>query len=469
MLFKQNIKLIRNNSDLVGLQLKENHTYLFQCGKVYDDFHLDVNVKCKFGKYGNGPNPILNGSKFLTGSWINDSGNLWKISATNVKWVFINGRCAELAKIETTIASLPSTTTMTVATSIPESLAGAKLTPMKYPYRFERIYNIISVSSGLITTSGEILATLNYPVIIYDHINLLLSEGQWYFDSVNNELWIYSTTDPNDINITYTDIDYGFEFRGGINGIEINNLEFSNYYKSAIKAYSNDNIKITNCNFHDIRVFAIFNYGNSSNWNICDNIFNDIETTAMGFYILSYSLISGNTGLNVGMGKNKPLLIDTEYINKSLGLFIADFVRMPDLTSNAFSKNDIPKGLQIINNEFLNAAYDTIHLHGSDHIITDNIIKDALIYFADGGSIHIFGYFRVYPNFEANNNIIKRNTITMVLSSANVKHAVYLDLNTTNSVVSENIFYKLANVSPVFDFSGMTNNIIADNVEHNVF
>jgi hypothetical protein len=57
----------------------------------------------------------------------------------------------------------------------------------------------------------------------------------------------------------------------------------------------------------------------------------------------------------------------------------------------------------------------------------------------------------------------------MVLSSANVKHAVYLDLNTTNSVVSENIFYKLANVCPVFDFSGMTNNIIADNVEHNVF
>lgn len=448
--FNKNKVLINNQSDLIGLTIESNHTYSFMRGKVFKEVNIPVPVNnVKFIAHGQGNAPILSGAKDLTGSWTNVSGNLWKISATNVKWMFINGIEAELANMLSYVATLPTASSMTIEDSYPSDLVGAGITMRPDVWRWSINCTITDSSGGILTMAPNHIAEIGCLVMIYNHKNLLLKEKQWYFDSILNELWIYTIENPNDFYITYTQIDNCFEVNECEN-VLIEGLEIKNYYNAGVKANHVDNLQILNNTFRNIRYYGIYStdasFYNKFNHNSFYNMSTGIVVTG-----LKISEIKYNYGRYFGFEKTKPIFKDYPEIRHQVGCFIDFNLDYSNYVFNPLNNRNV----KVIGNDGRYCAYCAMRIEGDNHYIADNVVADFCTFFEDGGGIYTFGYYAVTPNGTCEKPIIRNNTIYVVNNSVWV-FSIYTDLGTRNALVENNTIYKGSSKSTLYDHSGST-------------
>jgi hypothetical protein len=463
-------KRISNQTDFDNLVIEPNDKIYFKKGQTFinNGLSLDQN-NVSIGSFGTGNKPIITGSKSLPNVWTNDSGNLWKTTLDDsLKWVFLDGACAELAQIETTIATTPTADTLTVADSLPSGIAGAEIMMMKFIFRFEYQGTIQSYTGGTITTSTNHSGAPQYvgysdKCIIYNHKDLLLSENQWYYDDVLNELWVYSTTDPNSKNFTYTTTNHGITVSG--NNVAIRDIELNNYYRSAVYGDTVDNLLINLCDIKDIRTDGIHVTGLCNNSNIIENDFQDIGNNGVVLNGWQNSNINNNTGRRFGQQANVPIYWNYTEVYKTGGCFVA-------MCANNFTADPLTLSDTIIldGNVTTDHAYMGMLGVGDNLIMRNNDCRTAFTYFKDGGVFYIWGNYSTYAGVTCNNGLIEDNISRSIIDDgtpfgSNHNHGIYIDNGVTNALIQNNTIYKENSGNGTHDNSGEVNNTFTNNTE----
>lgn len=430
-------KYISTQSQFDALSINSGDNIYFQKGNSFLNNGLNVPSDVTFGSFGSGNKPIIHGKNSLSNLWINNNGNLWKNSLNdNVKWVFINGECAEIAQIETTLATKPAVNKFTVSDTIPSDLVGAKCQLMRFNFRFEDQRIIIDSTGGILTVNENLSFSVNnMPVIIYDHKNLLTSENQWYYDDILNELWIYSTTDPNLKDITYGVADYGFNLQG--NNITFDGIELGQYYLSGIYGDTIDNFTFKNSTIKNIRNDGIHLTGICDNVIIDDNLFEDCGNNGIVFNGWTNSFIRRNTGNRFGQQANVPMFWNYPEVYKTGGCFVAS-------CANNFTVDTLHKPDNILydGNILTDHAYMGILHVGNDSTMRNNNVSNVCSFFKDGGALYTWGNYYSYPGVTTDNCLIEDNTCNIQNNENNIIVAIYTDDGTTNTLVQNNVAYK---------------------------
>lgn len=180
---------------------------------VVSGLDADVSERIYWGSYGIGLDPVVSASIDPSGSWVNESGNLWSYSNAgfvDVKSFVIDGsnkaygRWPKRSTAEYyTIESNSGNTSITDSVNLPgaPNFVGGELASKKRKWTIDR--NIITAqNSTTLTVSGsDVSYKSGNGYFVQNHINCVTEDEDWCFDSVQNKVFLYSTTDPNTLSI----------------------------------------------------------------------------------------------------------------------------------------------------------------------------------------------------------------------------------------------------------------------------
>lgn len=304
---------------------------------------------------------------------------------------------------------------------------------------------IASVSSDQINfqTPVALSALAQYGYFIYNNLNLLDVEKEWYYDSTNQKIYLKYTGDINALKTEVAIYTNGIEIQPNVSYVTIQNLAFEKQTNSGVNilAESNTSILIDNCSF-----FGQYNHGvnvKGISVEIKNSSFNKINGIAI--YVngkASDTEIHHNNFTNIG-----------EFRNYGIGTEINLSAIQCGYTSNAY----------IHHNNIDGAGYCGISIDGNNHIVERNIIKNVMLINNDGGAIK--SHSEVSKNNLIQNNFISTSDgNTEGTFKANfITPAIYFDFNVNNCIVKNNTIYNRTQKG-IFLNSGTNNNTITGNV-----
>jgi len=383
-------------------KLNAGDQVLFKCGSVFSG-EISIpstisgvkNNPIVFGSYGTGPKPIITGSVSIT-SWEEQAPNIWKapLNATSVNQVFENNK-------RLIIARTPNKGYYQITnTSSNNSFTDAKLAmPLNYWKNTNIVYKqnewlwvVADIDSStvdgfihfkLTNTLSDLVAGSGY--FIQNKIELLDTLNEWYFDSTNKELFLYSTTNPSSKNIRASVYNTGIKsvWPWIVKYITIQDIEFDEHNSDEIQLFGAEGFEVKRCN-----LFRAGQYGiriNSDYINFIRNSEisnNEIENSAMGgifTWNVAQSTIARNHVKNSGL-----------YPVKGGAMFW-----------NAC-------GLNLFNGDSLLISYNKVDSSGCTGIATEthhsliekNIVDYSMLLCSDGGAF--------YNNY-GTHNIIRNN------------------------------------------------------------
>ena len=455
-----------------------------------DEFYGTLNITNKNGiiitSYGSGK-AIITGGKIITG-WSNIGNNIWEASETSkVHQLFENGEVLSQARYPKIVndynpksnyfqvTSKSSNTVFKCSTLIGlPNIVGASVQIQSADWKFTSvIIKAFNSGTGQITLekapSHPIDEGDNFFVI--NHVNLLDANGEWYYDTGTNKLFIYSILTPK--NIVGNTLDgIGIEIEGS-DYITIQNISIKYYTEKGINAKSSGNLTVDNSEF-----LYCYDYGIrtklSPNATITNNFFKGGMRNAVTFNewdgttYPSSSIVSNNIIYEHGIVKQATAR--NFDISQTIGLHGS---------GDTMSYNDIQK-----------IGYNGVRIYGSNATIEYNFIKDFCLTSKDGGAIYSqassfagtkvdggiirnniiinrdFGYkwgaFGIYNDDRSKNIQVLNNTISDTYSG------IFLH-NTKNITIDGNNIYNTREVSLTFveDSRGgegeMVNNTITNN------
>jgi hypothetical protein len=218
-----------------------------------------------YDAYGTGANPIISGLKPLD-NWTNDGGNIWKTSLDSgkeLKQLIICGVVTECARFPKSNAANGGWLSYSKYQGVQGNASfnggnipagnwlGATIVIKKNLYVIDR-GNVLSISGSTITFNSPtgILGLDNYGYFFKNHINALTANGDWAYDNVNKVIRIYSTHNPNSLDIQVPGMDYIIAGLGKSN-ISFQNIDFMGANLDLIKFDSAcKNMRFENCNFN---------------------------------------------------------------------------------------------------------------------------------------------------------------------------------------------------------------------------
>lgn len=390
---------------LESSQIPYGSNIYFKRGDTFDN-QFDVGTSgLRFADYGSGALPIIDPSVDLSGaSWTNHSGNIYYTTLddtydTDLKWVWYNNKSAKIAETAwIPIVSRPSSTSLTaLATTLDaldgvESIIGSGIICKEWSFRpcYRRtVTNYVTGSpNGTITmnaapntdASG---AAAGMPFKLLNKVSYITEAGEWAFDTSTNRLYI-QTTGGSPGNVKITLLQYGIKLSSGVNNITVQNIRFQHQYLEGFYSANNDNIRVTGCQFYDIRTNGVSFIGNGDDISFTYNDLQRIDNNAVHVGGITKGLFTNNTIDSIGMG---PIGFPHYTYFRSIA---CGFHLRWDSTATVF----VPKDIIITDNDITNMGYAPAVIVGKPSNYTYNEFKRNICdtynrRWADGGGIYV--------------------------------------------------------------------------------
>lgn len=438
--------------------------------------------------YGSGAAPIISGMEAVTG-WTLHSGNIYKKNigtGFDPKRLTVGGTAQELAKSPNTGWALSdsvaannttgSVTDTTISSHATNALSGAELVIRTSPWSWHGKLNIVSNSGTTLTynnTTGSApyvvfgdsyetgsagawgWETTGWAFIVQNKLSLLDTAGEWYYDKVSGDLYLWApgNQNPNNLNVEVAKADYGVYINW--NALSWLNVKFKNlvFESHNIASVYNEHAKRITLENNELRysVKGIHNYnlntsGSSQANTYKNNYIHDIYNDGIWGDSGSRDVYEGNVLENIGM-------------NPKIGA-----------TNNGWDFFGIRvDGNYLVNrNKVSDIGYIGI-VAGGTGTIEENYVENALGTLGDGGGI-AFDHTRA--GFTVRKNIVKDMYAEMfgmpVLYQGYTplgKGIYFGDQDIIGSVVDENIVINSESDGIWMDHGiEYANNAVTDNI-----
>lgn len=420
------------------------------------------------GAFGTGAAPVIDAATYIGSSTWNNNGDgtYWMSLATEPNWVWINdvsARLAESAWIPITAA--PTTTSRRIASATLSgfsSVVGAKIIFKEFDFRATQVNTIIAQNNGTGDITFAVGMDVGYAAAgmalkIMNQAQWMTTAGDWYYDDVNDKLFVKSATSPSGTNIKITTGNVAMSLYN-VSNFSISNLEIKHSYKNVFNVNSCVSPSFTFLNLHDNRGGGIRAYGTTTDLDVNDNTIYNHGMRAVEFGGVATGHILRNTIHDIGTQTNIGFPYD---INNTGGTALT---LMQNPVSPSTSSN-----FTISENVIYNIGYQGIQWWGPTFTFSKNVIHDYCLKWNDGGGIHTI--YRTFAASSTQTGLIQNNIIYNGYGDATgTNHAVYaegiyIDNGCNDIVVDNNTVYATSNSGIVFNWdtknnSGTNNHVL---------
>lgn len=377
------------------------------------------------GAYGTGDKPVITGFTTVT-SWTSEGNGIYSAQLTAedlTNMVVIDGKQYAMGRWPDTGYNIFESATSNLSITDNELGAaidwtGAEVVIRKNDWSLDRCKitghtgNVLTYTS--MGTTQDALARHGY--FIQNDKRTLNNSGEWYHDKSNSKVYIYSAAaDPSAMKVEIATLN-NLVYNAGNDYITIDNIHFRGSSSSLIEFVNpaNDYIIIQNSQLSFAGLDGINLWGNYAN--ITNNL------------ILS----SNQTAIKTVGNQHKITQNNIENVGRIPGQAYCG-----NLTNGIAINND---NCLIKNNTIRNIGYCGIKLSSTADIITiqNNFIDNVLLTLNDGAGI--------YTAAEGVSRKIDGNIIMNVIGNTDgtpypdrhIARGIYLDVNSTNVIVTNN-------------------------------
>ncbi|QGY43909.1 T9SS type A sorting domain-containing protein [Maribellus comscasis] len=302
-----------------------------------------------YGAYGSGNRPVIYGSETISG-WTKHSGNIFKATfSSNVEQLFVDGERLVLARYPNSGYTNDSySSAWNGATSIGRKSA------------YIMGSSVVSSSSSIIGANGTLLT---------NKLAFLDSAGEWYYDSGNNTVYLWSPggDSPDNYIVRGSTLKYGVNLNGN-DYITIENINIRDSYDKGIYGSGSNDITVNSCDINYIEQYGIY-ITSAKNSEITNNIISNINRNGIWVYSAN-SLVEGNSISNIGLFESFHKLANGQQVGTAI------MSRANDCTINY---NTIEK-----------SGYCGINFWGKNTMVKYNYINNAMYVQSDGGAIYTY-------------------------------------------------------------------------------
>lgn len=418
-----------------------------------------------YDAYGIGANPVITGLITLS-SWTLSSGNIYYTSLTTLtlNLVTIDGVVTAMGRTPN-IGTYYHYQTHSSNTSITSSdltgtpdWTGAQVVIRKarwiWDIQTKAVQSGSTISYSAISQYGNNNAyspvNLN-GFFIQKHIGTLDQNGEWFFDSTAQRLYVYYSGGLGSHVVKASNVDINFSLSSK-SYVTINNLDFEGSNTKGANLSAAVGIRINNCNFYSQGGTAIYVNGvthlavNNCTVNNSLNAGIWVQQNGIGDSVLNTTV--NNSGMIVGAAKSGD---GTEE-----GIFI------------------VGDSTYILNCTVKNSGYSGINFQGNTQVIKYNFVDSSCLNKDDGGGIYTYGGTGGAQNRIVKNNIVTNSIGALYGAEANTANepfgkaaGIYLDNLSYNVNIDSNTVAH-SGWGGIFihssDSCQITNNICYDNL-----
>ncbi|MGA9637455.1 right-handed parallel beta-helix repeat-containing protein [Flavobacterium sp.] len=448
----------------------------FKCGSVFNG-SLAINGKIGtvsnpivYKSYGSGNKPVIKASATVA-SWTLVSGNVWKtnlglVGGKRLASLYIDNNAQQIGRepnFNTTDGGFRVIKTHTADNlSISESASlpypadhfkGGEITIrtlndlMKSEVVTSHSGSTVAFSQSSPTSSSENIVRDNFGYFFQNHVNTLDKQGEWAHDTDKSILYLYSTVDPNTLNVEIPSDSYAVEIKNNSKYVEIRNLEFDNGIKNVMNINNISNVIIDDCSFNNGNEYVTLGF-TLTNVTFTNNTINDSNSVGVRWEGCSGITFSNNTITNIGMRAGMGAISYIPY------------------TGLRIISNGTGNATVIEKNKLDGIGYHGINFSGGNITVQYNEVANYCAVKDDGGGIYTVN------NQNANNTIFKNivhdapGAFRGNPAGASPKTAgIYVDNNSNNQLISQNTVYNVGAWGIMTNLSG--NNTVIDNTVYN--
>lgn len=376
-------------------ELKDGDKIYFERGQIYNWLEYDIIVdNITVGSFGSGVDPIFYGStSFTAATWTSETGGYYSTPlATAPLWVTKNGECArqgESAWIATTADATSTTVTADLdAYNAVESLVGVKFRHKEYNFRlsYEKTATNYNTSTNVLTVGSANIegGQSGLPIKLYGQKQFATLEGDWWYDDANDKLWIKTVATPAGTDIRVITELYAFKFNGSSNST-VQNIDFTQYFETAINAPDAPTLTISNVDIHDNRSNGLMLYGNNTTFTLDNFSITRCGLNAIHLGAVSSGDITEGTITEIGMQDNIGWPFDTYWI-KTGGTAICCFWDSGETVTQ-------PTDVDVTNVVMSDLGYIGVLWIGDNHSCTECVAHDFCLNWNDGA-----GFYSIHRN-----------------------------------------------------------------------
>lgn len=221
--------------------------------------------KAKVAAYGEGADPVLDASIDLSAlAWVDQGGNIWKASVSQpIKNVWKGNVQQTIARESAGYYSMTEVDFNAKTLSIPDldrpsaEVVGAKIRcRMQRYYWTERTVVAWDNDANVLTFSGPTYEASfgDEKLIFLDGLPVYLSEqDEWCYDPDNNEIYVYSTTDPSGF-ADYRGSAYDFNIDFADNNVSHISIKGLDLKYAGLNGINSDNGKVEHFTVQDCQI-----------------------------------------------------------------------------------------------------------------------------------------------------------------------------------------------------------------------
>lgn len=443
-----------------------------------DVFYGSLDLKGKKGSsgkaivlkaYGSGNKPILRAAKKIN-NWTRHNGNIWKINLGKVNngripSLFLNNQAQQIGREPNVSAANGGYRTIKSHGGNNKSISEAS----SLPYASNRFkggeitirttddnVKVETVTSHGGTTVNFSLSDPsagfennienNFGYFFQNHVNTLDQNGEWAHDTNAGVLYLYSNSNPNNLNVEIPAGDEALALNN-TNYIKIQDLRVEGGLSQTLAISGASNLTITGCDLYNGNNYLSLGY-TLTNITATNNTFAESNNIALRWEGVSGLTFKNNTIKNIGMRSGMGA-------RSFIGYTGARFVSRSGSSVNIIEKNVLQ-----------NIGYHAMLFAGGNLKIRYNDISNFCYTKDDGGGIYSVG------NKNGNNSIYNNmvhdspGAIRGIPAGRGVKTAgIYIDNDSQNQLIYENTVYNIVGWGLMANLS--SKNTIKDNTVYN--
>ncbi|KAJ3430832.1 secreted protein-related [Anaeramoeba flamelloides] len=465
------------------------NSFFFKRGDTFRGKIVIKKESTTISDYGSGDLPVIKGSVVL-GTWQKHDGNIWVIDAPSrpsdvdeddftIDMLFRDGEYLTVARHPDTgyyrIESASNKVSFTdshlnEATSY---WVDADVHVRSWSWLWE-IRTVSSFSNGKVTWEDAMTGLSDtlyegWGYYLDNTYKALDAENEWYYDSSNNKIYIYTESDPNSHTYEATIYDNGITAIWHLHDSLIENIE--------VQHYNNIGIYINQCDRVVVRNNRILWAGQKGSY-----AWSPIDYTFENNYI-QYALDMGfhwGSSSDTDIGDN--LISNNEIVDTSL------ICGRHSLWGGVGAKIG-GNGVNFVNNKITNTASNGMGLEGGENTLDGNFVQNTCMCYNDCGVIYVkektnilnnhfknpvgdmlasglyngkwFGkiLFGIYFHTASDGSTVTGNTVEECYNAG------LYSLDGINNKINENLFYNngVSMITKV-DNNDPGNNVLEDNI-----
>lgn len=261
-------------SKVNSTSLSLGDSVMFKRGSSWDET-LNVDEDAYYGAYGSGEPPKIYGSNEIDITWSVHSGNIYKGSySTTINQLFLDGERMRVARYPnsgwTYITSVQNTTTTFTSTNLPTSLDYTDSECYLRQYDFRTIIKSVSSQSGndsiqlvisAVSSDDESKLKIGCGITLIGGLDLLDQAGEWWYDSVNDFIYVYTPdgTSPTNYTVRGSVRDDGI-YSNDADDWTVENIEILHQSDNGVTATSTSTgFTLKGVKIHDVEGIGVYN------------------------------------------------------------------------------------------------------------------------------------------------------------------------------------------------------------------